>query len=319
MDSKRIYTKSHHHVEKAVAEIKRDKPEDNILQQCKVPKLAGGVKHGLVGIKYKLIHPDPIHTLPSGLTIYKSKLVGHKSGLNAMIGGPHSTFDCLCDQAGGVANMVANFVKGIERYRDEDWYAPRVPKAPMTVEEVQFAKMMTSSMGELSVLAEYNNMEYIEEKVAEAFIEVLENFEENTSENSNDLGIPQLDSGDEDSDPVAAKADIIGVDCQSCGVTYCCQDWIADCLVLTALDDEDTDEKIKKIRKKMQLMESGLDVDYRCVKCRECIQCKKSDHAEKISLREKQEMQLVRESIFLDWENKKIVWTLGRLGEAWRT
>ena len=91
-------------VENAVAEVKRDKPEDEILQQCKVPKMAGGVTHGLIG---SLIHPEPIPTLPSGLTIYKSKLVGHKTGQNAMIGGPHSTFDCLCDQAGGVANMVA--------------------------------------------------------------------------------------------------------------------------------------------------------------------------------------------------------------------
>ena len=64
-------------VENAVAEVKRDKPEDKILQQCTVPKMAGGVTHGLIGIKYTLIHPDPIHNLPSVLTLYKSKLVGH--------------------------------------------------------------------------------------------------------------------------------------------------------------------------------------------------------------------------------------------------
>ena len=39
--------------------------------------MAGGVPHVLIGIKYKLIHPEAIHTLPSGLTLYKSKLVGH--------------------------------------------------------------------------------------------------------------------------------------------------------------------------------------------------------------------------------------------------
>ena len=110
-------------VERAVAEVKRDKPEDKILQHCKVPKMA----YVLKGIKYKIIHPEAIHTLPSALTLYKSKLVGHNPGQNAMIGGPHSTFDCLCEQAGGVPDMVANFARGIAKYRDEDWYAPRVP------------------------------------------------------------------------------------------------------------------------------------------------------------------------------------------------
>jgi hypothetical protein len=38
----------------------------------------------LIGIKYKLIHPEAIHTLPSGLKLYKSKLVGHNPGLNAI-------------------------------------------------------------------------------------------------------------------------------------------------------------------------------------------------------------------------------------------
>ena len=69
---------------------------------------------------------------------------------------------------------------------------------------------------------------------------------------------------------------------------YSSDEWIADCTALTALEDSDTGDKIKNIKKKLKLMESGLDVDYRCIKCRECIQCKKSDNSEKISLREEQ-------------------------------
>jgi hypothetical protein len=305
-------------VQGAVAEVKRDKPEDKVLQRCKVPKMAGGVTHGLIGIKYRLIHPDPIHTLPSGLTLYKSKLVGQNPGMNAMIGGPHSTFDCLCDQAGGVANMVANFVKGIEMYRSEDWSAPRVPNAPMTVEEVVFAKKLTSSMREVSVLAEYNQLEYVEDKVADAFTVFLDNVEEivdDIDDCSSSENTPQtndhLDRGSCEEESAASAC----VSCNSCGVKYSCEDWIADCLVLTAMEKSETDDKIKKIKRKMQLMESGLDVDYRCIKCRECAQCKKSDHAEKISLREEQEMQLVRESIYLDWDKKKIVCTLPVRGE----
>ena len=65
----------------------------------------------------------------------------------------------------------------------------------------------------------------------------------------------------------------------------------------------------------MKLLESGFDVDYRCVKCRECVLCKKSDNAEKISLREEQEMQLVRDSITIDWENEKVRCSLPVRGE----
>ena len=35
-----------------------------------------------------------------------------------MIEGLYSILDCLCEQDGGVANMVANFVRGIDKYRD---------------------------------------------------------------------------------------------------------------------------------------------------------------------------------------------------------
>ena len=91
-------------VEKAVSEVKRDKPGDKLLQQCKIPRMAGGVTDALIGIHYELIHPESVHTLDSGLTIYRSKLMGHKGEFNAMIGGPHSSFECICQEAGGMAN-----------------------------------------------------------------------------------------------------------------------------------------------------------------------------------------------------------------------
>ena len=65
-------------VDKAVSEVKRDKPGNRVLQECRVPQLAGGVTDVLLGNHYSLVHPDPVHTLESGLTIYRSKLVGHR-------------------------------------------------------------------------------------------------------------------------------------------------------------------------------------------------------------------------------------------------
>ena len=140
-------------VEKAVAEVKRDKPGDAVLQQCKVPKQAGGVTDVLLGIHYSLIHPVPVHTLESGLTIYTTKLVGHGSGFNAMIGGPHSTFDCLSSQAGGAAQMVASFVLGLERYRAGEWSAPQIPHIQMCDDEMRFARELNATSSELPILA----------------------------------------------------------------------------------------------------------------------------------------------------------------------
>ena len=51
------------------------------------------------------------------------------------------------------------------------------------------------------------------------------------------------------------------------------------------------------------------------MKCRDCTSCRNSDLTEKISLREENEMQLIKESVHLDWERKKIVCSLPLRGK----
>ena len=287
-------------VDHAVAEVKRDRPGNRLLQQCQVPKVAGGVTDALLGIQYSLIHPIPVHTLVSGLTIYRSKLVSHKSGFNAMIGGPHSSFDCLCQEAGGVANMVANFVQGLEKFRVGDWSAPKLPNAPMTMEEIKFAQKMNTNIGELEVLGEYSKKECLEMNLQDSFLEFMEEIEETVKDKP-------IQSEEEKEVPAVC--------CLECGVHYSEEIWVADCLALTGVEAEESDDTLMKIRKRWDLLESGVEVDYRCTKCRDCLQCKNSEQAEKISLREEQEMQLIRESVHLDWVRKNIVCTLPVRGE----
>ena len=76
----------------AVQEVKDDLPDCVELQACRVPDLAGGTVDGLIGILYNAIFPVPVHTLPSGLTIYKTKLKSKFNKYNATIGGPHTTW-----------------------------------------------------------------------------------------------------------------------------------------------------------------------------------------------------------------------------------
>ena len=58
-----------------------------------------------------------------------------------------------------------------------------------------------------------------------------------------------------------------------------------------------------------------MSVDYRCVRCRECWACKNADETEKISLREEQENQMLRESVHLNFEDKSIECTLPVRGD----
>ena len=87
---------------RAVLDLKEN-CEDSWVRDCKVPEMAGRMIDGLIGTQYNLIHPIPIHSLPCGLTLYKTKLAPHKSGYNAAIGGPHTSFDFCCGETGSAA------------------------------------------------------------------------------------------------------------------------------------------------------------------------------------------------------------------------
>ena len=127
----------------AVEEVKSSS-NNPWIKSCRVPKNVGGVTDGLIGIQYSLIHPEPIHTLPSGLTIYRSKLAPHKPGINAAIGGPHSSFDYCCKSSGGAVSAVGLFTQQLEMYRNGEWSAPRIALNPMSDEELLFAKIISN-------------------------------------------------------------------------------------------------------------------------------------------------------------------------------
>ena len=75
------------------------------------------------------------------------------------------------------------------------------------------------------------------------------------------------------------------------------------------------DERISFMKKNLDLQGAGLEIEYRCVRCRDCAQCKNADQTEKISLREEAEMVEIRNSVKLDWENKKIQCSLPLRGK----
>ena len=74
--------------------------------------------------------------------------------------------------------------------------------------------------------------------------------------------------------------------------------------------NDTTVDKVSHLKNLLFAQDGGLSVEYRCVKCRNCWECKNADLTEKLSLREEQENQLLKDSVRLDFENSSIVCTL---------
>ena len=89
-------------ISEAVKEVKAADPENEELQNLRVPTVAGGEADVLFGILYESCHPVHIHTLPSGLFLAKLKLATPDNQWTGVIGGPHKSFEVLSQQAGDV-------------------------------------------------------------------------------------------------------------------------------------------------------------------------------------------------------------------------
>ena len=74
------------------------------------------------------------------------------------------------------------------------------------------------------------------------------------------------------------------------------------------------DEKLSLLKNRLP-HEIPLDLDYRCVSCRNCSKCLDSDNQEKISLREEAELAQCMDSVKLDYENSRIICQLPLRGE----
>ena len=95
-------------MEGAVKALKEAGKKITWVQNARVPEFAGGHVDILVGIKYNCLFPK--FSLECGLTIYELKVGGVK-GYNAVIGGPHESFNFMLKNAGNTAGLLAFFKK----------------------------------------------------------------------------------------------------------------------------------------------------------------------------------------------------------------
>ena len=130
----------------------RDKKE--IIAKMTVPPKVGGHVDMLIGILFLNLFPDPIHQLPCGLTISKTKLSLSSKGYNAVLGGPHSSFMKLCNQVGGSTNLMNCFISGLKSFKA--FGAPKIPSLPVTLEEETFSQMM--NQGEIAQFVDHEEV-----------------------------------------------------------------------------------------------------------------------------------------------------------------
>ena len=272
---------------KAETEVKSSYPSDKMLQSCKLPSMVGGRVDVLLGIHYTNIFPVPIRQLDCGLTIYESRLVAHDKGINALIGGPHTSFQFLAQKIGNPAALLAHFTEGLQRLRQLG--PPIIPSNPMSLEEEMFA--MSHNAMECNMVQQLVNLEMVESFIADSEEEIL----------------CTTTSGEKDQSVIDTLATKYGRGYSSCSNTF--EEEIFD------HEGMENSETLREIRKLRLEQECGIDLNYRCVKCRDCPACKNSDKTEAVSLKEEAEMELVDKSVKLDLENKRIVCTLPLRGE----
>ena len=108
----------------AFEHIKSQCSENKNVTNLKIPNVVGGCVDMILGIKYQSIYPIPVHTFPSGLTVFQSKLKPDATGALACIGGPISTLERLCGTAGTSSTMMymVNLIRYTDRYTNIDLF-----------------------------------------------------------------------------------------------------------------------------------------------------------------------------------------------------
>ena len=108
--------------------IQKMHPENRMLQEMKIPPVLGLRVNMILGQKFANIHPEVIQTLPSGLTVYRSKLLPAVPGHVACIGAPVEALNSLANnfQAQSVLSQLTHMCNNISNYVPRLDYFPEI-------------------------------------------------------------------------------------------------------------------------------------------------------------------------------------------------
>ena len=255
---------------------KAPKEKKNMISKLRVPEKVGSEADLLIGIYYQSVYPELIHQLPSGLFISKLRLKSCNN-YNAVIGGPHSSFTYLCSNVvGDPSALMSCLVDGLKSFQQLG--APKIPVPLVTPEDIDFARMMNA--GQLLEFLDDND------DVEEEDSEVLEN---------TGFTIRCGYCGDDVPEDLAALlGELKEVDEDRMKT-------IAD-----HVQEFEPDPNLHDLKTLMKAQEEGLQLQYRCPKCRSCSDCRNTSETERISLREEMEDDVIRSCVKIDFDAKKI-------------
>ena len=251
----------------AEAELKSSLNNTELDQLHCYPQ-AGGECDVLLGIMYASIFPVPVHSLPNGLTIYRLNLKSHDSRYNAVIGGPHATFHLMTQEFGSLGIMFANLTQQLATY--QEFGPPKISRNLMSKEDLDFAR-------------KYNEwgVEDLDDTILD--FECISSFEPGNTDDPNFKVLACSDCGEELSLEAAASLGLVAN--------------------AAAIECDVENSTVKNLQKAVN---EGLNIDYRCPRCRNCHDCRRSFETERVSLREEAEDMLIWDSVVIDWKNKQL-------------
>ena len=269
------------------------------IQNLQVPKVIGGEVQMILGIKYQNIYPEVVHTFPNGLTIFKSKLMPTKPGTLACIGGPVEALETLCGIAGAKStlNYVSHLVQNIKAP------AHRVNLAPIT---------KTTNLVDINIpgieefLEADDKFDGVGEDQSETN-EVDDNITENKYDGDNFQVTEQVfgDYYKEDSffDDYSKRENLIFVDYKKDEINH-----DGDSLDACKCNHVHEAHLIQsEMEKYMKMQDAGLDMTFKCPRCRNCRECLQGPGREKLSLLQETEQMYIKESVRIDFDAKQAI------------
>ena len=271
----------------AEADIKASQPGNTNLQSLHCQPQVGGEVDVLLGILYNNIHPEAVHSLDNGLTIYRMRITPHDPKFNAVIGGPHESFQFMAQEFGGIGIMFTNLSQQLESFKK--FGPPTLQRSVMSNNDVLFART-------------FNEWDF-------SLVDTASEF--NQEENSlHEVAIPyyskQADTKTESTKVVEIDSRILS--CSCCGIEISAESANAlDALIANTFIAKPSTEEDQLWKQFQKAQTDGLNIDYRCPKCRSCSHCRRSFETERVSLREETEDLMIWDSVHIDWKNKQIV------------
>ena len=254
----------------------KDNPKAKMIQNMKIPTKLGGEIDAIIGIQYKNIYPEEVFTLPSGLTIFKSKFLPAKDDELACIGGPLGALDGLINTISMsscvryLSNLISNYSSG---------YVPKIDFFPSSKQE------MDRCLDRFADKAIPGVNQYIaEENLGD------EDRDINQSEDESYCSVVKVDSCEEEVDGGNVVDDHEEEDELDIHCIHCVEN-------ISPVANATAQTEMKKF---LQQQEAGLDSTFKCIRCRNCKGCLKGAGQERMSIRQEAEQQIIRESVHID-------------------